>query len=279
MMSEEAPIHVDMPFQPVHPLVDKQVTGDSNPFSKFVFQKTCVEENLTESQEIWEEFIEPLIGTGRGPLLNDHIGCTAPDKLSHHTVPRMRVLSGDFLLMQSGKTPNFDQIHPGRNLLFDLGASVWQQSSRFLSCLYHRRGIWFDASYAWEATVYDPKYVWQNVPIEFRPNFHYFNIPVSSEPEHVDNPLTLLKKVATPEDFVAFKLDIDANSIEMALMTQIMEDETLFSLIDELYFEYHFQGEWHALLGWGNTNETNMTHALKMFQTIRQKGIRMHFWP
>ena len=48
--------------------------------------------------------------------------------------------------------------------------------------------------------------------------------------------------VRRPGDFVAFKLDIDTESIEQALMKQIAEDESLFGMISEMFFEQHHNG-------------------------------------
>ena len=45
-----------------------------------------------------------------------------------------------------------------------------------------------------------------------------------------------------PGDFVAFKLDIDTESIEQALMKQIADDEALFGMISEMFFEQHHNG-------------------------------------
>ena len=56
-----------------------------------------------------------------------------------------------------------------------------------------------------------------------------------------------------PGDFVAFKLDIDTEAIEQSLMKQIADDDALFGMISEMFFEQHHNGTevsafspWHA---------------------------------
>ena len=41
---------------------------------------------------------------------------------------------------------------------------------------------------------------------------------------------------------MAFKLDIDTESIEQALMKQIAEDDALLGMISEMFFEQHHNG-------------------------------------
>jgi len=45
-----------------------------------------------------------------------------------------------------------------------------------------------------------------------------------------------------PGDFVAFKLDIDTEAIEQSLMKQIADDDALFGMISEMFFEQHHNG-------------------------------------
>ena len=54
-----------------------------------------------------------------------------------------------------------------------------------------------------------------------RPYYHWFNIPASPESEDWDNPLTHLLEVATPDDYVLFKLDIDNNAVRLGAMHDI----------------------------------------------------------
>ena len=62
--------------------------------------------------------------------------------------------------------------------------------------------------------------------------------------------MTFIKELTTPEDYVVFKLDIDAPAIEIALVQQIMGDRELLALIDEFYFEHHVTGSPMQWKGW-----------------------------
>jgi hypothetical protein len=44
--------------------------------------------------------------------------------------------------------------------------------------------------------------------------YHFFNAPVSKDHEQTDlSPMDMVLDIARPEDFVAFKLDIDTPSV------------------------------------------------------------------
>lgn len=111
----------------------------------------------------------------------------------------------------------------GRNLLFDVGASTWHSgeggaSQVWLWEQYKKRGILFDAIYAWEASVHNPASVralpkqsltlqiWSQIPPEVRARYHWFNIPAGPTPGSMDNPLEILRQVAKAEDYVVLKV-------------------------------------------------------------------------
>ena len=64
---------------------------------------------------------------------------------------------------------------------------------------------------------------------------HYLHTGVGD----ADNPLTFIKHLTKPEDFVVFKLDIDSLLVGFALVKQLMADPQLLELVDEFYFEHH----------------------------------------
>jgi hypothetical protein len=68
----------------------------------------------------------------------------------------------------------------------------------------------------------------------------YVYVPVS-EPHSVWNPLQFIKGKCKQSDFVAFKLDIDHEITESAIVNQLQNDEEAQSLIDEFYYEQHFR--------------------------------------
>jgi hypothetical protein len=51
----------------------------------------------------------------------------------------------------------------------------------------------------------------------------YFNIPVDTNFSSASNPLSILKQVTLPTDFVSVKIDIDAPMVEQALIEQVIE--------------------------------------------------------
>jgi hypothetical protein len=69
--------------------------------------------------------------------------------------------------------------------------------------------------------------------------FNRFNIPAAPDAESNTNPWNMLRKVATPEDYVVVKLDIDNTPVEEQFIAQLRASSDLHSLIDEFYFEHH----------------------------------------
>ncbi len=49
----------------------------------------------------------------------------------------------------------------------------------------------------------------------------YFNIPVDADLTKARHPLNILKAITSPEDFVSFKLDIDAPIIEQEIIEKV----------------------------------------------------------
>ena len=176
----------------------------------------------------------------------------------------------------------------GVKYLFDAGASTYDTgaggaSQSWFVDTYRARGIEFDRIFGWEAAVTDPRTQWDVVPADIKRKTSWYNIPATTGIGDADNPLTFVKELAKAEDFVVFKLDIDAPLIEIELIKQILADDVLKSLIDEFYFEHHVTGsimQWH---GWGDLRDTNtplgdIVHSYDIFKTLRESGIRAHSW-
>ncbi len=110
------------------------------------------------------------------------------------------------------------------------------------------------------------------------PNYQFFNVPVTAEIGSRYNPLTLLKAIAQPQDFVVVKLDIDQPTIEFALIDQILNDTSVSRLIDEFFFEHHstakeLSGAWRGVAVRGD-----MAAGHRLFRQLRDRGIRAHSW-
>jgi len=81
------------------------------------------------------------------------------------------------------------------------------------------------------------------------------------------------------------KIDIDTPEVEIMLVMQLLEDEILLGLVDEFYFEHHVHGNPMQFRGWGNLRRKNenmlhpgIEHSYKIFQLLREKGVRAHSW-
>ena len=63
-----------------------------------------------------------------------------------------------------------------------------------------KRGISFNQVFGWEMTLLDPREYWRKVPAKWKPYWHFFNTPVSADPQHSDSPVRLIKQIAQPGD-------------------------------------------------------------------------------
>ncbi len=154
-----------------------------------------------------------------------------------------------------------------------------------MSCL--QRKIVFDQDYGFEYTLLEPQDFWRAVPPSIRPLYHFFNAPVSAGSEDKDlSPLKMLWEIATPEDFVSFKLDIDTPEVEIPIAMELLRNPEMAKLIDEFFFELHFRCEVLMYCGWGDAMpqeyhglKLDRESALNFFKKLRDAGIRSHFWP
>jgi hypothetical protein len=84
--------------------------------------------------------------------------------------------------------------------------------------VYLQRKIAFDQDYGFEYTLLEPKDFWRRVPPKVRSVYHFFNAPVSKGHNETDlSPVEMILDIAKPEDFVAFKLDIDSPTVRIFL--------------------------------------------------------------
>ena len=179
-----------------------------------------------------------------------------------------------------------------RFLLFDLGASLWSKgkggsSQDWFIEAYRRQNISFDKIFAWEPTPHTEEEIGANVPPAVREVLHYFNVAVDPAPGAQNNPLRLLREVACADDFVVFKVDVDAITVEATLIEQILADNALSGLIDELYFEDHVVDSPMVEKGWDITlrephnrraKPRLLSESYRLFQLLRMRGIRAHSW-
>lgn len=99
--------------------------------------------------------------------------------------------------------------------------------------------------------------------------------PASAAPD--TSFLKVLPHAATKEDFVSVKLDIDGGP-ELEIAYGIASRPELAELVDELFFEYHFQFDGNNF-GWGDAvSHAAVDEAIKLMHHLRSLGIRSHFW-
>lgn len=142
--------------------------------------------------------------------------------------------------------------------------------------------------YGWEHTLLEPTKFWEEVPAAMRPKYHFYNTKMSSDPDDGNSPLRMIKQIATEQDFVSFKLDIDTPAVELPTVLHLLRDKQLHALVDEFFFELHFRCEVMMYCGWGEGNivpeelfglKLHRWDVLNLFQELRRAGIRSHFWP
>lgn len=221
------------------------------------------------------KWIEPITGVGRHPLAN--VGCPDEGKKT------VSIFDTSYLVFHKGR--ECEEKSRGaekkrRNIFFDLGCSVFGPRSSpsalgpsipFFLEEYEKACHPMDRIFAWEARK-QTKW-WRHVPDSIKYKTHFYNEPVAAS----DLEAALLSSVRE-EDFVAIKLDIDNTEEEMKILDVIKKRH---SLVDELFFEYHyfFDG---LDFGWGENSHLksfhNATSAVRRMVELRKLGIRSHFW-
>ncbi|CAF1197476.1 unnamed protein product [Adineta steineri] len=171
----------------------------------------------------------------------------------------------------------------GQNILIDLGSSYFGHwngdikagAGRWFYEYYKRFGIKFDRIIAYESELLNLKNVWNELPDDVFPVYTLIN--VGCEKSGKLSPWTNLKALAKPYDHVVVKLDIDNPAIEGPLINEVLNDSSIHSLIDELFFEHHISVKEMRLYWMTPTGSLKDSYIL--FTKLRQLGIRMHSWP
>lgn len=237
-----------------------------------------------------KEYIEPLIGILRDPLTI----CRSdePDPFGFGPLDSP-VQSKRFLVhgaMAEASLRERVRAKGGRFILFDLGASVYHGwhgnkgevgAKWFVEEFERHGGIRFDRIMAFEAAFHKPDEIFGGISDpRLLSSLSYFNVPVSADQDSPFNPWSLLAGMATPEDYVVVKLDIDTPAIENRLVIeQLMVNRTLISLVDEMFYEHHVNQKDMNAHWLEQDSPLRMADTYRMFRQLRESGIRMHSWP
>mmetsp|Transcript_45685 Transcript_45685/g.110691 ORF Transcript_45685/g.110691 Transcript_45685/m.110691 type:complete len:247 (-) Transcript_45685:591-1331(-) len=168
-------------------------------------------------------------------------------------------------------------------VFFDLGASLQFHDERdpppalSLVQLYQQFGIKFDHYYAFEKTEIDANRVFDDIPTQLLPSFHWYNVGIESRDSSKRNPWISLLSKFEETDFVVVKLDIDSPAIELSLVDQLL-DSNYSRLVDHFYFEHHVKVRNMGHLGWKRTASGTLHDSLQLFTNLRKMGIGAHSW-
>jgi hypothetical protein len=263
-------------------------------FSKMFYRFECLKSSGQEI--IVSQYIEPLIGLLRDPLTiclyeNESI----PLNLQLHRENALQ--SKRFFLL--GPSAPYQHFRPStksippwlyqpnkQKILFDIGCSLFKgtdndssssplMGSRWFYQYFQLNSLSFDRIIAFDRAPYPSSTFWNQIPDDLMGLFTFINVPVDTRGKF--NPWNILKSIANVNDYVIIKLDIDTSHLENQLVQQIINDQKIYSLIDEMFFEMHvnikeMQPYWLSPPG-----ELKDTYIL--FHKLRQLGIRMHSWP
>jgi hypothetical protein len=175
-------------------------------------------------------------------------------------------------------------LKPPRLIIADLGSTtfLYSLSGPSQSYLYEKYTSFgytnLERFLAWEAKSY-PKTqgYFDQVPVEVMPHYQFYNVKIDAKKGSRYNPLTHIKGIAKPRDFVSLKLDVDNSDIEFGLIEQIISDPRVYGLIDEFFFEHHSnvkEFQW----AWKEQVRGSMADGYKFFRKMRELGIRAHSW-
>jgi len=215
------------------------------------------------------QVIEPLAGILRDP----NFICAGMEDVLKFSVNWLVLADKNIKWFRSGS----------KRVLFDAGGSRFNDAMHFFVRKYQERGIVFDHIYVWEATPQGIDDYWQDVPDDVRAFWKkrltfYNGVPVTADKhDMVNNPVNRIHRHCSPEDFCAFKLDIDTPSVEAPLVQQLLASpERTRSSLDEFFFEHHVHGlmEHH---GWSPVTGT-FADSYHLFARLRELGVRAHSW-
>jgi hypothetical protein len=128
-----------------------------------------------------------------------------------------------------------------------------------------------------------PDEVFAHIPLSVLTRYSYYNVAVKEESGDPFNLWQFIANVATRDDHVTLKLDIDDINLEQHFFRELKSSAALQALIDEMAFEDHVNCEvmrlhWDETVQAAGTTKT-LADTYFDYRFLRQRGIRMHSWP
>jgi hypothetical protein len=142
-----------------------------------------------------------------------------------------------------------------------------------------QRGVEFEHIYGYEQVPRNAPTYWPSVPPKWSSHLHFVNTGISANTSDALSPLRVIQQLATEPDFVSFKLDIDTPEIESPIAQALLTDPSITALVDEFFFEWHFNCGIMKKCGWGDWSGDRRDTVMNYFATLREKGVRAHVWP
>lgn len=203
-------------------------TQEKDVFSYFQKSTICNKEVVS----IETEHIEPLVSFLRHPFA---ICFRSDDPI---TAGKDYLLDKSYIVLKRNQSESPFSDIPRKAYLFDLGASSYNSgmggaSQSWLIESYRKKGIEFSHIYAWEANGIQ-KDLLQETPDDILLKITYFALPVESGLNNTHSALRFINDLCTPDDFVVLKLDIDFPDLENEIVSEILENSHIQSLIDEV---------------------------------------------
>ena len=90
------------------------------------------------------------------------------------------------------------------------------------------------------------------------------------------NPFYSILKQFNEDDLIVVKLDIDTPEIEVPLVKQLLEDDSISKLVDHFYFEHHVHMD-EMYRHWVPSKGT-LKDTFDLMSGLRAKGVAAHFW-
>lgn len=268
-------------------------TADEDIFSKMFYRYECSE--TRSKPKLVSHYIEPIIGLVRDPLTICGYQ-SLPTEL--HMGFEESVQSKRFILLGPSAPYENYPVHSQpsvapwlyndktRLILIDLGASLFNGGpdpkvvttwvgARWFYDYFTRHAMTLDKIVAFEFQKLDTDMYWSQIPDDIIAKLTFINVGVGTA--GALNPWNMLTTIAKPNDYVFVKLDIDNSPIENELMRQVVENASISSLIDEMFFEMHVNVNEMSTFWGPGLGDLQDTYVL--FTKLRNLGIRMHSWP